>query len=103
MLMTNDSQKIAKNVNGDEAAVLGAAFRGATLSNQFRLTKQIKIKDITVFPVDVAYTAEDGSSVKTTLFDEFGAIGTRKTMTFKRTTDFDFELTYGKSVEQQDQ
>ncbi|CAG8781407.1 18920_t:CDS:2, partial [Acaulospora morrowiae] len=28
--------KIAQNVNGDEAAVLGAAFRGAALSHQFK-------------------------------------------------------------------
>jgi hypoxia up-regulated 1 len=53
------SQKIAKNVNGDEAAVLGAAFRGATLSNQFRLNKQINIKDIIVYPIDIVYTPEN--------------------------------------------
>ncbi|KAI9319994.1 heat shock protein 70 family [Dichotomocladium elegans] len=99
------AEKIAKNVNGDEAAVLGAAFRGASLSNQFRLTKQIKIKDVTVFPVDVSYQAEgeDGhKTMHTTLFNEFGTIGTRKVMTFKRETDFDFDLTYGKTAEEQD-
>lgn len=53
------SQKIAKNVNGDEAAVLGAAFRGASLSNQFRLSKQISIKDITSFPIEVTYKPEN--------------------------------------------
>lgn len=53
------SQKIAKNVNADEAAVLGAAFRGASLSNQFRLSKQISIKDVTLFPVEVTYKPEN--------------------------------------------
>lgn len=53
------SQKIAKNVNGDEAAVLGAAFRGASLSNQFRLSKQISIKDVTLYPIDVSYKPEN--------------------------------------------
>ncbi|KAF7732747.1 Hypoxia up-regulated protein 1 [Apophysomyces ossiformis] len=100
------AQKIAKNVNGDEAAVLGAAFRGASLSNQFRLTKQIKIKDLTIFPVEVSYEAEldenEKKSTKVTLFNEFGSIGTRKIMSFKRQTDFEFDMTYGKTAEEQD-
>ncbi|KAG0170074.1 hypothetical protein DFQ28_002523 [Apophysomyces sp. BC1034] len=99
-------QKIAKNVNGDEAAVLGAAFRGASLSNQFRLTKQIKIKDVTIFPVEVNYEAEldtyEKKATRVTLFNEFGSIGTRKIMTFKRQSDFEFDLTYGKTAEEQD-
>jgi molecular chaperone DnaK (HSP70) len=57
-LLIQKSQKIAKNVNGDEAAVLGAAFRGASLSTQFRLTKNIAIKDITLFPIDIIYKAD---------------------------------------------
>ncbi|KAI9021643.1 Hsp70 protein-domain-containing protein [Phycomyces nitens] len=91
------SAKIAKNVNGDEAAVLGAAFRGASLSNQFRLTKQIKIKDVTVFPIEATYEPENSNgAIHTTIFKEFGSIGTRKIVTFKRTSDFEFELVYGK-------
>ncbi|KAI9258219.1 Hsp70 protein-domain-containing protein [Phascolomyces articulosus] len=100
------TQKIAKNVNGDEAAVLGAAFRGASLSKQFRLTKQIVIKDITVFPIEVIYHPEDEhlgrQPIHTTLFNEFGSIGTRKIMTFKRQSDFEFDVKYGKPVDEQD-
>ncbi|KAI9492706.1 heat shock protein 70 family [Zychaea mexicana] len=100
------TQKIAKNVNGDEAAVLGAAFRGASLSKQFRLTKQIVIKDITVFPIEVIYHPEDEhlgrQPIHTTLFNEFGSIGTRKIMTFKRESDFEFDVKYGKPVDEQD-
>ncbi|KAI7857208.1 Hsp70 protein-domain-containing protein [Circinella umbellata] len=100
------TQKIAKNVNGDEAAVLGAAFRGASLSKQFRLTKQIVIKDITVFPIEVIYHPEDEhlgrQPIHTTLFNEFGSIGTRKIMTFKRQSDFEFDVKYGKPVDEED-
>ncbi|KAI7883842.1 heat shock protein 70 family [Mucor mucedo] len=97
------AQKIAKNVNADEAAVLGAAFRGASLSNQFRLSKQISIKDVTLFPIQVAYTPENKgkeakAAVHTTLFEKFGTIGTRKIMTFNRVSDFEFELAYGKDA-----
>ncbi|CEP13674.1 hypothetical protein [Parasitella parasitica] len=96
------AQKIAKNVNADEAAVLGAAFRGASLSNQFRLSKQISIKDVTLFPVEVTYKPENKgkeakTAVDTTLFNKFDNIGTRKIMTFNRVTDFEFDLSYAES------
>lgn len=98
------AQKIAKNVNADEAAVLGAAFRGASLSNQFRLSKQIAIKDVTVYPIDVSYKPENkGKEAKTpvssTIFEKFGPIATRKIMTFNRVNDFDFEIAYGKDAD----
>ncbi|KAF1804289.1 heat shock protein 70 family [Mucor lusitanicus] len=96
------AQKIAKNVNADEAAVLGAAFRGASLSNQFRLSKQISIKDVTLFPVEVTYKPENKgkeakNAIDTTLFNKFDTIGTRKIMTFNRVNDFEFDLSYGKN------
>ncbi|KAL9545249.1 hypothetical protein PS6_008325 [Mucor atramentarius] len=96
------AQKIAKNVNADEAAVLGAAFRGASLSNQFRLSKQISIKDVTLFPIEVSYKPENKgkeakAAVDTTLFNKFDNIGTRKIMTFNRVNDFEFDLSYGKN------
>ncbi|KAK4520083.1 uncharacterized protein ATC70_008213 [Mucor velutinosus] len=96
------AQKIAKNVNADEAAVLGAAFRGASLSNQFRLSKQISIKDVTLFPIEVTYKPENKgkeakTAVDTTLFNKFDTIGTRKIMTFNRVNDFEFDLSYGKN------
>ncbi|CAH1770511.1 4932_t:CDS:2, partial [Entrophospora sp. SA101] len=37
--------KIAQNLNGDEAAVLGAGFRGAGLIHQFKV-KEINVTDI---------------------------------------------------------
>ncbi|RCH82779.1 Hypoxia up-regulated protein 1, partial [Rhizopus stolonifer] len=102
------AQKIAKNVNGDEAAVLGAAFRGASLSNQFRLSKQISIKDVTLFPVEVSYKPENkgkeaSAAVETVIFNKFGNIGTRKIMTFNRITDFEFDVNYEKNSNAGDQ
>ncbi|ORZ14632.1 Hsp70 protein-domain-containing protein [Absidia repens] len=87
------NERIAKNVNADEAAVLGAAFHGASISNQFRLTKEIKIKDITSFPIEVSYQSESGDNTAI-LFNEFDALNARKTMTFKRLSDFDLQLDY---------
>ncbi|CAG8539513.1 9442_t:CDS:10 [Ambispora leptoticha] len=102
--------KIAKNVNGDEAAALGAVFRGAGLSGQFKV-KEIKVKDLIIYPIDVEYTmdpkeAEDGTmkskNFRTSLFNSLSPIGTRKIMTFKRTTDFEFGLKYGQLVQEMD-
>lgn len=49
--------KIAKNVNADEAAVLGAALYGAGITRGFR-TKDIRVQDLTPFGIDVAHEAE---------------------------------------------
>lgn len=51
--------KIARNVNGDEAAVLGAGFRSAGLSTLFRV-KEIAVKDKNVLPVEIWYDVEAG-------------------------------------------
>ena len=72
-----------------------------------------------MFPVEVIYAFEQGTflsipttmitdrqtdatPIKTTLFKEFGSIGTRKLMAFKRQTDFEFDLKYGKTADEQD-
>lgn len=54
-------EKIAKNVNADEAAVMGAALYGAGITRGFR-TKDIRVQDITPFGIDVSYEA-DGAPV----------------------------------------
>jgi hypothetical protein len=54
------SAKIAQNVNADEAAVLGAAFYGASLSRQFR-TKTIKLQDVAAHDIQVSYESESKS------------------------------------------
>lgn len=51
------SVKISQNINTDEAAVLGAAFYGASLSRQFR-TKKIKLQDISTHDIQTSYETE---------------------------------------------
>lgn len=51
-VLKGDASKVSKNVNADEAAVLGATFRGVAVSKQFRT------KDINVIE-----TLEDGFSL----------------------------------------
>lgn len=96
--------KIAKNVNGDEAAVMGAVFRAASLSRQFKV-KEVRLKDISPFPIEVKYTGEakdastPGKPFLTPIFGERSVLGTRKIMSFKRVTDFGFDLQYGQVSE----
>ncbi|KAI0270552.1 actin-like ATPase domain-containing protein [Gloeopeniophorella convolvens] len=97
-------EKLAMNVNSDEAAVLGAALHGAALSRQFR-TKDIRISDIAPYDVLVSYLAEaKGSSATTdatrprtitsTAFARGSRTGTRKTLTFRRKDDFALTFAY---------
>lgn len=51
-------EKVARNVNADEAAVLGAVFRGAGLSGRFRV-KNIRSTDITMNSVFISYPDVD--------------------------------------------
>ncbi|KAH9062604.1 Hsp70 protein-domain-containing protein [Lactarius deliciosus] len=95
-------EKIAMNVNSDEAAVLGAALHGASLSRQFR-TKNIKISDIAPYDVQVSYLAEHKSvdapgvrprTITSTAFAKGSRTGTRKTVTFRRKSDFSLAFSY---------
>ncbi|KAF9412538.1 hypothetical protein BGZ94_001010 [Podila epigama] len=96
--------KIAKNVNGDEAAVMGAVFRAAGLSRQFKV-KEVRLKDISLHPIEVKYSGESkdgvtpGKPFLTPIFNEKSVLGTRKIMSFKRVTDFGFDLQYGQLTE----
>ncbi|PCH43121.1 actin-like ATPase domain-containing protein [Wolfiporia cocos MD-104 SS10] len=93
--------KIAMNVNADEAAVLGAALHGASLSRQFK-TKDIKVTDIGAYDIQVSYPAEAKSSnsnakprtINTLVLPSGSKTGSRKTLTFKRSDDFSVKLAY---------
>jgi len=52
--------KISRTVNSDEAAVMGATFRGAALSTSFRV-KEIAVHDINPYPVAVTYKKSESS------------------------------------------
>jgi hypoxia up-regulated 1 len=90
------------NVNSDEAAVLGAALHGATLSRQFR-TKNIKLSDLGPYDVQVSYLAEAKSTdvsdapprtITSLAFAKGSRTGTRKTLTFRRKNDFSLSFSY---------
>ncbi|KAF9481579.1 actin-like ATPase domain-containing protein [Pholiota conissans] len=91
--------KIALNVNADEAAVLGAALHGASLSRQFK-TKPIKVTDISVHDIQASYFAASSSStsrprsITTLIFPAGSKVGTKKVLTFKRKEDFTIFLDY---------
>lgn len=53
--------KLAQNVNADEAAVLGAVLYGAGLSSQFK-AKDIRVRDVTPRAVQAVYLADDKAS-----------------------------------------
>ncbi|EGN94918.1 hypothetical protein SERLA73DRAFT_114391 [Serpula lacrymans var. lacrymans S7.3] len=95
--------KIALNVNADEAVVLGAALHGASLSMQFK-TKDIRVSDISTHDVQASYFATSPSSsarprtISTLLFPSGSKYGTKKTLTFKRQEDFSIWLDYKKSI-----
>ncbi|EDR09636.1 uncharacterized protein LACBIDRAFT_189980 [Laccaria bicolor S238N-H82] len=95
--------KIALNVNGDEAAVLGAALHGAGLSRQFK-TKNIKVSDISVHDIQASYLAASTTStsrprtITSLVFPAGSKVGTKKILTFKRKEDFIISLDYKTAV-----
>lgn len=56
------ADKISKNVNPDEAAVLGATFHGASLSKSFRV-KEMHVHDQTLYPVSIKLHAHARSEL----------------------------------------
>ncbi|OAJ42124.1 hypothetical protein BDEG_25625 [Batrachochytrium dendrobatidis JEL423] len=96
-------EKIARNLDGDEAAVHGAVFHAAAVSAQFRLGIEMKIKDINSKPMHVMHTSEPKASsgtsiaIDTELFNETSLLGSKKVLVFKRVTDFDLKIVYPES------
>lgn len=54
---------LSKNINADEAAAMGAAYRAADLSIGFKVKKFI-IKDAIVFPIQVQFDRDNDSQVR---------------------------------------
>jgi hypoxia up-regulated 1 len=87
-------------VNADEAAVLGAALYGASLSRQFK-TKDIRITDVSPYDIQVSYPSEPKDNAKqrtinTLVFPAGSKTGSKKSLTFKRKDDFTVLLGYRK-------
>ena len=85
-----NTDKIKTNVNSDEAAVFGAAFRAAGLSPSFRV-KDIRAGDSAGYAVSMTWTA-DGKERRQKLFLPTSAVGAEKQVSFKNTEDFAFNL-----------
>ena len=90
------------NVNADEAAVLGAALHGASLSKQFK-TKDIRVVDMNPYDIQASYTAENKKlasaavkprTINTLVFPAGTKTGTKKTLTFRRQDDFPLKVAY---------
>ncbi|KAL2038588.1 hypothetical protein N7G274_008636 [Stereocaulon virgatum] len=85
-----DSDKIRTNVNSDEAAVFGAAFKAAAISPSFRV-KEIRAADSAVYPVIVSWSL-DGKDKQQKLFVPTSQVGAEKQISVKATEDFSFSL-----------
>ena len=87
------SAKLRSNVNADESAVFGAAFKGAGLSPSFKV-KEIRDSDVAGYAAGMTYV--DGEKKRRqSLFSAMSAIGhgaATKQVTFKAKEDFGFGL-----------
>ncbi|KAI1471199.1 stress protein ORP150 [Daldinia caldariorum] len=80
--------KLRSNVNSDEAAVFGAAFRAAELSPSFRV-KEIRISDATFFPAGMKWTNPHNKPQHQRLWTERSLLGAPpKEVTFTNHEDF---------------
>lgn len=90
-------QDLSKNINTDESATLGAAYKAADLSTGFQVKKFIT-KDGVVFPIQIVFereTEEGTRQVKRTLFGLMNPYPQKKIITFnKHTADFNFNVNY---------
>ncbi|WEW54800.1 lumenal Hsp70 protein [Emydomyces testavorans] len=83
--------KLRTNVNADEAAALGAAFKGAALSPSFRV-KEIRAYDIPAYAASIKYVT-GGKERQQKVFVPTSQIGQEKLTMIKNLKDFDFEFT----------
>lgn len=84
------SKKLRTNVNADEAAVFGAAFKGAALSPSFRV-KDIRTNDAASYPVVLKWNS-DGKERSQKLFTATSQVGPEKQVTVKNLDDFEFSF-----------
>ncbi|KAI5629230.1 hypoxia up-regulated protein 1 precursor [Silurus asotus] len=102
LLQATKKEELAKNINADEAAALGAVYQAAALSKAFKV-KPFLIRDAAVFPIQVEFsreTDEEGAKGvkhnKRILFQRMAPYPQRKVITFNRyTDDFVFSINYG--------
>ncbi|XP_008330828.1 hypoxia up-regulated protein 1 [Cynoglossus semilaevis] len=102
LLKAVGKEELAKNINADEAAAMGAVYQAAALSKAFKV-KPFLVRDAAVFPIQVEFNREmeeDGVKSlkhnKRILFQRMAPYPQRKVITFNRyTDDFTFNINYG--------
>ena len=83
-----DHETVGRHLNGDEAAVFGAAFYAATQSTSFRVKSDIRLKDATAYAVDVEVEGVElggkgeGEGEKALLFKALNRFGAMKKLSF---------------------
>ncbi|XP_058823794.1 hypoxia up-regulated protein 1 [Topomyia yanbarensis] len=98
ILKAHIKQELGKNLNADEAACMGAAYRAADLATGFKVKKFV-VKDAVLFPIHVVFAREGESGatkqVRRTLFGAMNAYPQKKVISFnKHTDDFEFSVDY---------
>jgi hypoxia up-regulated 1 len=88
--LVGDASKLRSNVNADEAAVFGAAFKAAQISPSFRV-KEIVTNDAASFATYLQWSV-DGKVKSQKLFTPTSSIGHTKQVPFKQLEDFTFAL-----------
>ncbi|KAM9846707.1 hypoxia up-regulated protein 1 [Aulostomus maculatus] len=102
LLKAVGKEELAKNINADEAAAMGAVYQAAVLSKAFKVTPFL-VRDAAIFPIQVEFTREteeEGIKItkhnKRVLFQRMAPYPQRKVITFNRyTDDFAFDINYG--------
>ena len=84
------TKKLRTNVNADEAAAFGAAFKGAALSPSFRV-KDIRASDAASYPIVLKWNS-DGKERSQKLFTAVSQVGPEKQVTVKNLDDFEFSF-----------
>ncbi|KAH0559491.1 hypothetical protein GP486_003990 [Trichoglossum hirsutum] len=85
------ADKVRSNVNQDEAAAFGAAFKAASLVPSFKV-KEIRAGEVAGYAVNARW-ASDGEKDRTqTLFIPTSKTGAEKQVPFKKLEDFSFTL-----------
>ena len=85
-----DALKLKSNVNSDEAAVFGAAFKAAKLSPSFRV-KEIRDIDVANYPISMHWKSGEKGR-KQGLFIGTSQVGNVKQVPVKMQDDFAFSL-----------
>jgi len=88
--LAGKSVEVRSNVNSDESAAFGAAFKAASLSANFRV-KEIRDSEAAVYAAGYT-TNQGGKDRRQQLFIPTSLAGTPKQITFKEKSDFEFTL-----------